>query len=341
VAKTLQEELMSGDANIEELGATTNILSALLRAGKGISQGLSKLRTPVNLLPESAQKIVVPTLKGAANIEERILGKALTSLTPVLRNYKTTGFTPFRATIPKYLAGKQISENIREGLTDSSEYQSFGQGVVGTGKEIAENYLNYIKNIGSTVASDIGYLTASEEQKKQIEKIIPDINTEKTKTKKLSNSVLNKVVGTIKKFEKGDRTEKHNNPGAIIYTPGSVELADSLGIKIIKGQPFLDKDGKSYRTAKFLSEQAGEKFLESFVERNAKKYNYFESEEDVKNFYSNYTGLPLDSNVVLNYTKDTLSNIKLKRSSEKKPKLKNKLKMKVKKFSGQNFNFFD
>ena len=333
MAKTLQEELMSGDANIEELGATTNILSALLRAGKGIYQGLSKLKNPVTI-PKSVQKVSVPTLKGAAKIEEAILGKLITQATPIIGKYRVKGITPMKPNIPKYLAAKQVYENIGEGLTGSSEYQSFGQGVVGTGKEIRDNYFNYIKNIGSNLASDIGYLTASEEQKKQIEKIIPDINTEKTKTKKLSNSVLNKIVGTIKKFEKGDRTEKHNNPGAIIYAPGSVELADSLGIKIIKGQPFLDKDGKSYRTAKFLSKQAGEKFLESFVERNAKKYNYFESEEDVKNFYSNYTGLPLDSNVVLNYTKDTFGN-------EKKPKLENKLKMKVKKFSGQNFNFFD
>ena len=119
------------------------------------------------------------------------------------------------------------------------------------------------------------------------------------------------VIDTIKKFEGGNRSDTHNNPGAVIYTPGMERLAEELGISIERGKEFKGSDGKEYNTIQFATKEDGAKLLSALIERKMSdpKFNNFTSKEDVKKFVEEYTGLDADSSTVKNYTDDMWKNM--------------------------------
>ena len=119
------------------------------------------------------------------------------------------------------------------------------------------------------------------------------------------------VIDTIKKFEGGNRSDTHNNPGAVIYTPGMEKLAEELGISIEKGKEFKGSDGREYNTIQFANKDDGAKLLSRLIETKISdpKFNNFTSKEDVKKFVEEYTGLDADSSTVKNYTDDMWKNI--------------------------------
>ena len=119
------------------------------------------------------------------------------------------------------------------------------------------------------------------------------------------------VIDTIKKFEGGNRSDTHNNPGAVIYTPGMEKLAEELGISIEKGKEFKGSDGREYNTIQFANKDDGAKLLSKLIENKISdpKYNNFTSKEDVKKFVEEYTGLDADSSTVKNYTDDMWKNM--------------------------------
>jgi len=119
------------------------------------------------------------------------------------------------------------------------------------------------------------------------------------------------VIDTIKKFEGGNRSDTHNNPGAVIYTPGMEKLAEELGISIERGKEFKGSDGREYNTIQFANKDDGAKLLSRLIETKISdpKYNNFTSKDDVKKFVEEYTGLDADSSTVKNYTDDMWKNM--------------------------------
>lgn len=119
------------------------------------------------------------------------------------------------------------------------------------------------------------------------------------------------VIDTIKKFEGGNRSDTHNNPGAVIYTPGMEKLAEELGISIERGKEFEGSDGREYNTIQFANKDDGAKLLSRLIETKISdpKFNNFTSKEDVKKFVEEYTGLDADSSTVKNYTDDMWKNM--------------------------------
>tara|TARA_X000001388_G_scaffold9719_2_gene6010 strand:+ start:25346 stop:26743 length:1398 start_codon:yes stop_codon:yes gene_type:complete len=119
------------------------------------------------------------------------------------------------------------------------------------------------------------------------------------------------VIDTIKKFEGGNRSDTHNNPGAVIYTPGMEKIAEELGISIERGKEFKGSDGREYNTIQFASKDDGAALLSKLIETKMSdpKFNNFTSKDDVKKFVEEYTGLDADSSTVNNYTDDMWKNM--------------------------------
>ena len=126
---------------------------------------------------------------------------------------------------------------------------------------------------------------------------------------RVDDSKVDAAVKTIKKFESGDRSASHNNPGAVIHTPGMEKLAKELGITIEKGNAFTGSDGRTYYTIKFKTEQDGNLLLTQLIKNKMPKYNNFSSYDDVLKFVTDYTGLSSDSTTVKNYTNDIMKNL--------------------------------
>ena len=119
------------------------------------------------------------------------------------------------------------------------------------------------------------------------------------------------VIDTIKKFEGGNRSDTHNNPGAVIYTPGMEKIAEELGISIERGKEFKGSDGREYNTIQFATKDDGAALLSRLIETKMSdpKFNNFTSKDDVKKFVEEYTGLDADSSTVKNYTDDMWKNM--------------------------------
>ena len=141
-------------------------------------------------------------------------------------------------------------------------------------KRIAEQYAAKVR--GATTAS------MKEEREKQVQVGEPD---EKT---------LDAVVNTVTKFESGDRSERHNNPGAMVWSP---KLQEEYP-EIEKGDSFT-KDGKTYYTAKFKDKATGERINKEIISKIWKEVG-----GDTLKFYSRWSGLPKDSATVKNYAEE-------------------------------------
>ena len=141
-------------------------------------------------------------------------------------------------------------------------------------KRIAEQYAAKVR--GEATAS----MKKAREQQVQVGE--PD---EKT---------LDAVVNTVTKFESGDRSERHNNPGAMVW---SAKLQEEYP-EIEKGDSFT-KDGKTYYTAKFKDKATGERINKEIISKI-----WTEVGGDTLKFYSRWSGLPEDSATVKNYAQE-------------------------------------
>ena len=141
-------------------------------------------------------------------------------------------------------------------------------------KRIAEQYAAKVR--GEATAS----MKKAREQQVQVGE--PD---EKT---------LDAVVNTVTKFESGDRSERHNNPGAMVWSP---KLEEEYP-EIEKGDSFT-KDGKTYYTAKFKDKATGERINKEIISKIWKEVG-----GDTLKFYSRWSGLPEDSATVRNYAEE-------------------------------------
>ena len=141
-------------------------------------------------------------------------------------------------------------------------------------KRIAEQYAAKVR--GEATAS----MKKAREQQVQVGE--PD---EKT---------LDAVVNTVTKFESGDRSERHNNPGAMVW---SAKLQEEYP-EIEKGDSFT-KDGKTYYTAKFKDKATGERINKEIISKI-----WTEVGGDTLKFYSRWSGLPKDSATVKNYAEE-------------------------------------
>jgi len=102
------------------------------------------------------------------------------------------------------------------------------------------------------------------------------------------NGFLYKVVNL---FENGDRSSRHNNYGAHIWTP---ELAEKFGAR--RGDPFTGSDGRIYNTAYYNDPDMGNQ-ASNYVIDNIWKT----SKGDTLKFATTYTGLPETDPTVQNY----------------------------------------
>lgn len=91
-------------------------------------------------------------------------------------------------------------------------------------------------------------------------------------------------------FEESDRARRHNNPGAHIWTP---EMGDLYGAE--KGDSFQDASGKTYNTARYPTLEKGEEASKFVINKV-----WETSEGDARKFASLYTGLPTESDTVVN-----------------------------------------
>jgi|DEB0MinimDraft_6_1074348.scaffolds.fasta_scaffold01196_4 hypothetical protein len=104
------------------------------------------------------------------------------------------------------------------------------------------------------------------------------------------------LTDAIKQFEgwgTGGRSDRHANPGAMIYTK---YLGEEFGAT--PGEPFTDHEGKTYHTAMFPDAESGEMALNRIVSDRWNK-----SGGDSLEFASGWSGLPIDNEVVQNYAK--------------------------------------
>jgi len=141
-------------------------------------------------------------------------------------------------------------------------------------KRIAEQYAAKVRGEATT--------SMQEAREQQVQVGEPD---EKT---------LDAVVNTVTKFESGDRSERHNNPGAMVWSP---KLQEEYP-EIEKGDSFT-KDGKTYYTAKFKDKATGERINKEIISKIWKEVG-----GDTLKFYSRWSGLPKDSATVKNYAEE-------------------------------------
>ena len=173
---------------------------------------------------------------------------------------------------------QRVYKETKERLTKEAKAQATvtagAKRVRDKNKRIAEQYAAKVR--GATTAS------MKEEREKQVQVGEPD---EKT---------LDAVVNTVTKFESGDRSERHNNPGAMVWSP---KLQEEYP-EIEKGDSFT-KDGKTYYTAKFKDKATGERINKEIISKIWKEVG-----GDTLKFYSRWSGLPKDSATVKNYAEE-------------------------------------
>ena len=120
------------------------------------------------------------------------------------------------------------------------------------------------------------------------------------------------IFGVIENWEDGDRSRRHNNPGAHIWSP---ERAKLYGAK--KGDPFVDSEGITRHTAKYDTFQQGADASRSVTNSIMKLVKHktglnYDDPEFSKAFAQHYTGLSDESASLENYS-DSIQNAILKR----------------------------
>ena len=116
----------------------------------------------------------------------------------------------------------------------------------------------------------------------------------------------NAILESILKFESGDRAKRHLNPGAVIYSQNLAEkMFDIYGFDFMRGDEFKGADDRSYNTADFNSASDAILATRYIISNLLKK-----SKGNIERFISSYTGLPKESKVVKNYSKDIKSRLK-------------------------------
>jgi|2_EtaG_2_1085320.scaffolds.fasta_scaffold10283_3 hypothetical protein len=111
------------------------------------------------------------------------------------------------------------------------------------------------------------------------------------------------IVDSIVKFEKGDRSKRHANPGALAVKKGNWALDNKLerifGEYLTNQGDEFQSNGEAYVTLDFNNQIDGLMAL-----RNVVGNILNQSGGDIHEFVSTYTGLPKDSDTVINYAND-------------------------------------
>ena len=155
----------------------------------------------------------------------------------------------------------------------------------------------------------IDKLPSIEETGKANKNFLELLSMDWSSSDKLANiqtDTTNSILESILRFESGDRAKRHLNPGAIIYSQNLAEkMFDIYGFDFMRGDEFKGADDRSYNTADFVN--ATDAMLATrYVINNLLK----KSKGNIESFISSYTGLPKESKIVKNYSKDIKSRLK-------------------------------
>lgn len=111
----------------------------------------------------------------------------------------------------------------------------------------------------------------------------------------MASKEIEPIFSTVQKFEKGSRAERHNNLGAVVWSPNLQKKYPEME----KGDSFVDKDGVTRYTAKFPNKETGDKINKQIMQ------DMLESVDgDTARFYARWSGLPIDSDTVQNFVKE-------------------------------------
>lgn len=155
----------------------------------------------------------------------------------------------------------------------------------------------------------IDKLPSIEETRKANKNFLELLSMDWSSSDKLANiqtDTTNSILESILRFESGDRAKRHLNPGAVIYSQNLAEkMFDIYGFDFMRGDEFKGADDRSYNTADFVN--ATDAMLATrYVINNLLK----KSKGNIESFISSYTGLPKESKIVKNYSKDIKSRLK-------------------------------
>ena len=155
----------------------------------------------------------------------------------------------------------------------------------------------------------IDKLPSIEETGKANKNFLELLSMDWSSSDKLANiqtDTTNSILESILRFESGDRAKRHLNPGAIIYSQNLAEkMFDIYGFDFMRGDEFKGADDRSYNTADFNSASDAILATRYIISNLLKK-----SKGNIERFISSYTGLPKESKVVKNYSKDIKSRLK-------------------------------
>jgi hypothetical protein len=110
------------------------------------------------------------------------------------------------------------------------------------------------------------------------------------------NNNIETIFSKVKKFENGSRADRHNNPGAIVWSSKLQKQYPEME----KGDSFKDKGGTTRYTAKFPDKETGDRINKTIMFKM-----FVEANGDTSAFYSRWSGLPEESETVKNFVIST------------------------------------
>tara|TARA_R100000234_G_scaffold51448_1_gene30802 strand:- start:1758 stop:3635 length:1878 start_codon:yes stop_codon:yes gene_type:complete len=111
----------------------------------------------------------------------------------------------------------------------------------------------------------------------------------------MANKKIDPIFSTVQKFEQGDRSKRHNNIGAVVWT----ENLQKKHPKMEKGDSFVDRDGVTRYTAKFPDKETGDRINRQIMQEMLESVG-----GDTAKFYARWSGLPENSETVQNFVKE-------------------------------------